>query len=46
MGDRGIVLASLGNNPGGHVAEQFGSEAFALMTVDGPMLEAVTEAQR
>lgn len=46
VGDRSIVLASLGNNPGGHVAEQFGSEAFALMTVDGPMLEAVTEAQR
>jgi hypothetical protein len=33
VGDRGIVLVCLGNNPGGQVAELFGSEGFALMSV-------------
>ena len=33
VGDRGIVLAHLGNNPGGAAVELFGSEQFALMSV-------------
>jgi hypothetical protein len=33
VGERGIALAHLGNNPGGHVAEMFGSEQFAIMTI-------------
>jgi hypothetical protein len=33
VGERGIVLAHLGNNPGGEVAGLFGSELFALSSV-------------
>ena len=33
VGERGIVLAHLGNNPGGHVAGLFGSESFALLSI-------------
>lgn len=33
VGERGIVLAHLGNNPGGSIAECFGSEQFAMMSV-------------
>lgn len=33
LGDRGIVLATLHNNPGGFVSSLFGSEQFALMSV-------------
>ena len=33
VGECGIVLAHLGNNPGGHVAGLFGSEQFAVMSV-------------
>lgn len=33
IGDKGIVEAGLGMNPGGHAAELFGSENFALMSV-------------
>jgi len=32
VGDRGIVQVSLGHNPGGAVAELFGSEQFAIMS--------------
>ena len=32
VGERGIVAVHLGNNPGGQVAELFGSESFALMS--------------
>lgn len=34
VGDRGIVLVALGGNPAGSVAGLFGSETFALMSVD------------
>ncbi|OGV71988.1 MAG: hypothetical protein A3K19_22160 [Lentisphaerae bacterium RIFOXYB12_FULL_65_16] len=45
VGDRGIVLASLGNNPGGHVAGLFGSETFANMYEKTPDdIRAQTEA--
>jgi hypothetical protein len=33
VGERGIVLASLLNNPAGHVSGLFGSETFALMSI-------------
>lgn len=33
VGERGIVLAHLNNNPGGLIAELFGSEQFAMMSV-------------
>ena len=33
VGERGIVLAHLGNNPGGEVAGLFGSEQFALLSI-------------
>jgi hypothetical protein len=33
VGDRGIVLATLLNNPGGHVSGLFGSETCALMSI-------------
>jgi hypothetical protein len=33
IGDRGIVLAHLGDNPGGHFAELYGSEQFAILSV-------------
>ncbi|MEK6795556.1 MAG: hypothetical protein AABZ39_12305 [Spirochaetota bacterium] len=33
VGDRGIVLANIGSNPGGTVAAYFGSEQFALQSV-------------
>ena len=33
VGERGIVLAHLGDNPGGQVAGLFGSEEFAMMSV-------------
>lgn len=33
VGERGIVLAHLGDNPGGHVAGLFGSEEFGMMSV-------------
>jgi hypothetical protein len=33
VGERGIVLVHVGDNPGGHVAGLFGSEEFALMSV-------------
>jgi hypothetical protein len=32
VGERGIVAVHLGNNPGGQIAELFGSENFALMS--------------
>jgi hypothetical protein len=35
VGERGIVLAHLGNNPGGEVAGLFGSESFALLSILG-----------
>ena len=34
LGERGIVEISLGMNPGGTVAELFGSENFAIMSMD------------
>jgi hypothetical protein len=34
VGERGIVLAHFGDNPGGQVAGLFGSEKFAVMTMD------------
>jgi hypothetical protein len=46
MGERGIVHASLGFNPGGFAAELFGSEAFALMTAtDRDVVHALCERQ-
>ena len=33
VGERGIVLVHLGNNPGGHVAGLFGSEQFAILSI-------------
>jgi hypothetical protein len=33
MGENGITDVSLGINPGGHVAELFGTETFAIMSV-------------
>ncbi len=33
VGDRGIADACLSSNPGGHVVELFGSEAFAIFSV-------------
>jgi len=33
MGDRGIVEAGLGFSPGGHIAELFGTDDFAIMSV-------------
>jgi len=33
MGDKGIIEANLGFSPGGHVAELFGTDAFAIMSV-------------
>ena len=34
IGDKGIVQVQLGLNPAGHVVELFGSELFALLTVE------------
>jgi len=33
VGDRGVVVAALGNNPGGQVSGLFGSEQFAMMSL-------------
>jgi len=46
MGDRGIVEAPLGPNPAGLVANLFGSETFALLSVtDRPVLHALCRRQ-
>lgn len=44
VGNRGIVEATVGMNPAGTVAELFGSESFAMMTVtDRDVLHALCE---
>ena len=44
MGDAGIVDAALGMNPGGFVADLFGSEAFAILSItDRDILHALCE---
>lgn len=44
MEDRGIVLVDIGNNPAGEVAELFGSQRFAILSVDDrPLLHALME---
>ncbi|MBN1349451.1 hypothetical protein JXJ21_08590 [candidate division KSB1 bacterium] len=44
LGDAGIVDVSLGFNPAGHVAELFGSEMFAIMSVtDRDMIDALCQ---
>ena len=46
IGDRGIVEISLGLNPGGFVAELFGSESFAMMSITNrDLLHALCERQ-
>jgi len=46
MGDRGIVEAGLGSNPGGAVVVLFGSETFAMMTLsDRDIIHALCERQ-
>lgn len=47
VGDRGIVLVHLGNNPGGATVELFGSELFALMSVtDRDILHQLMQRQQ
>ncbi|MFB3893456.1 MAG: uroporphyrinogen decarboxylase family protein [Phycisphaerae bacterium] len=44
MGDRGITEVCLGNNPGGFVADLFGSTTFAMMSIeDRDILHALCE---
>ncbi len=46
IGDAGIVDVGLGFNPGGTVAELFGSEAFAIMSItDRDMVHALCRRQ-
>lgn len=46
LGDRGIVDVGLGMNPGGTVAELFGSENFAIMSVEArDIVHALCERQ-
>lgn len=46
MGDRGIVEVCLGMNPAGQIAELFGSETFALMSInERDILHALCERQ-
>lgn len=46
MGDRGIVSVGLGMNPAGTVAEMFGSERSAIMSItERDVLEAVCERE-
>jgi len=47
IGDRGIAIVNLGNNPAGHVASLFGSEKFAILSVDErDMLHALMRHQQ
>ncbi len=47
IGDAGIVSVTPGRSPGGHVAELFGSERFALMSAtDRDVLHALCERER